>query len=400
MDNESLIFVARRPPFPLNNGGRIRTFHLLKGLSSAFRTTLITFEHHADSGEGSWLGEELRERLPGVRVGTVPGLGPLSRKAIFRSLWARRSWGHGRYPTAPLRDVVTAAVHEERARIVHFDDPAVALAGPLAGVVNVLSTHNVEYQITRSLGDASKGGRRLLAAVDWRKMAREERRVWRSMSVVLAVSELDAQVIQEQGVARVLVCPNGTEPVETLAPPRRDAGEPLRLMFLGSGDYRPNQFGLNWFLREALPMVREQVPTEFMVVGTPPHERVDGDGIEYVGTVPSVREWYERCHALVVPLFQGGGTRLKVIEAMAQGRPVVSTGIGAEGLPVRGGEHYLRAEDAEQFARTLVALARQLEEGAPELDRRLAAAQAAVQPLFWPQITSQLVDTYRSMLAK
>jgi glycosyltransferase involved in cell wall biosynthesis len=266
------------------------------------------------------------------------------------------------------------------------------------GRVNVLSTQNVEYQLARNLAKAYGGRRRLFTALDWRKMAREESRTWRAMSLVLAVSEVDAQVMRDAGAREVIVCPNGTDAVAPLPPPRRRPGEPLRVMFLGSGHYRPNDLGLRWFVEEVLPVVREQVEVEFLVVGDPPPNRPEADGVRYVGRVATVTPWYEQCHAVVVPLLQSGGTRLKIIEAIAHGRPVVSTGVGAEGLPLTAGVHYLRADDPEAFARALAHLASQAESDGQGTRALLDAARTAIAELLWPNIVDKLTVTYRSLL--
>jgi glycosyltransferase involved in cell wall biosynthesis len=182
-----------------------------------------------------------------------------------------------------------------------------------------------------------------------------------------------------------------------LPAPRRTTTEPLRLLFVGRGDYQPNARGLRWFIEEVHPRLRNAGPTVLEVVGEPPRRRAEARGVEYVGKVRDLRPYYERAHAAIVPLFEGSGTRLKVIEAMAWGRPVVSTALGAEGLPVRAGEHFLTAETAPQFADELRTIGRWCDESDPALNRLLERARRAIEHLFWPEIAARLAETYEAV---
>jgi glycosyltransferase involved in cell wall biosynthesis len=110
--------------------------------------------------------------------------------------------------------------------------------------------------------------------------------------------------------------------------------------------------------------------------------------------VPELEPWYEQAHVVVVPLFEGAGTRLKVLEAAAYGRPMVSTAFGPEGLPLAAGEHYLEADDPGAFADAIVRVATLAEARSPELSGLLERARRAAEPLFWSAITHRLVETY------
>jgi len=172
------------------------------------------------------------------------------------------------------------------------------------------------------------------------------------------------------------------------------------VLFVGSGAFQPYERGLAWFVTEVLPRVRGAVPVQFDVVGQRPRRPVAAEGVRYVGFVESVTAWYERSHAVVVPVFQGSGTRLKMVEAMAYGRPVVSTRLGAEGLPIRADEHYLEADEPDDFARALIAVARRCESDEDSFGQWLRGAREAIAPLFWPNIVARLVDLYREEIER
>lgn len=396
---QRLVFATRRAPYPLDNGARIRANRLLSGLSRAFDTSLITFEHHSESPDGHCAREQLAALFPGVEVVTVPGLGPGKRGPQLRSLLSSRSFEVGRYRLPVFAQALHRLVERRGPSLIHFDDLGVGQFAPVGTAANVLSTHNVDYRITREGARASSGPRRLYAEAEWRKLHREELRMWRRVPLCLAVSELDAETMRRGGALRVELCPNGTDPVDLLALAPRAADEPLRLLFVGSGAFAPYERGLAWLVREVLPRLRETMPVAFDIVGQPPRRPLQAPGVEYVGRVPSVFSWYERAHVVVVPVFEGSGTRLKIIEAMAYGRPVVSTRLGAEGLPIQRGRHYLEADDPGDFARALVEVAGWYEAPADRLERRLREARAAIEPLFWPNITNRLVDLYRREIA-
>ena len=253
-----LLFAARRPPFPLVTGARIRTHRLLTALAQSFDTTFVTFEHDARSADGHVPADELRQRLPGIETVMVPGCGPGKRLRQLASVAHRDSWEYGRYNRDAMRQKLEQLAEVVQPDLVHFDDLGVAQFGPLRnehGTVNVYSAHNVEYRILAATVENAHALRRQFARVERRKVETLERRVWRTMNCCLACSEHDAAEMRAGG-ATVIVCPNGADPVTPLAAPIRGQAQPLRLLFVGAVDYRPNQLGLEWFIAEVLPRLR------------------------------------------------------------------------------------------------------------------------------------------------
>lgn len=327
---------------------------------------------------------------------TVPGRGPGKRLGQAQSVLSTRSWSWGRYRLPAFGEALAATVARRQPAILHLDDPGVGQFGPLQGPLNVYAPHNVEHHLVERTAASASGVRRAFARLEADKLRREELRLLRELDVSVAVSELDARAMREAGARSVRVCPNGTDEVVRLPPPRRRPDEPLRLLFVGSANYLPYEKGIAWLVREVLPRVRQAVPVTLDVVGVPPRRPVEAEGVAYVGRVPSVSEWYERSHAVVVPMFEGGGTRLKVVEAMAHGRPVVSTPVGAEGLPVAAGTHYLEAADAGGFVASLQTLATWSVDEPGPMQHLLDEARAAITPLFWPRIVADLAAFYRA----
>jgi glycosyltransferase involved in cell wall biosynthesis len=389
-----ILLLTRRAPYPLDNGARVRTARLVAGLAAAFQTTLLTYAHHRRSADGAVSRAELEAALPGVEIVTVPGLGGGERLAQAASLAGSHSWEFGRYRRDPLGARLRQLVAERRPAIVHFDDLSVASFAPVLGPLNVFAPHDIEHCILAGNARAAGGVRRAFATLQSRKTEREERRVWQEVDLVLAVSQREAVVMRRRGARDVELCPNGTDRVAQLAAPRRGSGDPLRLLFVGSGSYHPNEVGLAWFIKQVYAPVTDVRPMTLDVVGQPPRRPAQAPGVVYHGLVPSVLPYYQRAHGVVVPVLQGSGTRLKIVEAMALGRPVISTPFGAEGLPIAPGEHYLAAEDAPSFIDELLRLADLLERP-QDLEAMLERARLAVEPLFWETIVQDLVELYR-----
>ncbi len=389
-----LVFAVRQPPYPPTHGAAIRAHRLLTGLAQAFPVTMVTYEHEP-SAEGQPSLAEIRRNLPGIEIVTVPGLGSEKRRAQAFSILSSRSWQWGRYARLEYGQALEQTVDALQAPIVHFDDLGVVHFARNTRSFNVFAPHNVEHRIIREAAQAAPGLRRAFATVEWHKVEREELRAWRGVPLCLAVSPVDAGAMHAGGAQRVELCPNGADPVTHLPLPSRNEDAPLRLLFVGTASYQPYERGLAWFVSEVLPSLQSVVPVEFDVVGAPPLRPSSAPGVIYHGTVADLREWYERAHAVVVPVFEGSGTRLKVLEAMAYGRPVVSTRLGAEGLPVRAGDHYIESERSADFVQALTGIAASCVGQDPRLFHMIEQAREAITPLLWPNIVANLVTLYR-----
>jgi glycosyltransferase involved in cell wall biosynthesis len=223
--------------------------------------------------------------------------------------------------------------------------------------------HNVESVIWQRYHEtASNPLARWYIKEQWRKFVNFERWAVRDADLTVAVSALDAQrFARDFGASAVDVVDNGvdTEYFHPQPVPR----DPRQLLFLGSLDWRPNLDGVALLLDRIFPAVRAAEPgARLVLVGRNPSEalcrRAAAAGVEVCGNVPDVRPYLARCGAMVVPLRIGGGSRLKILEALAMGAPVVSTRIGAEGLTLEAGKHLRVVEEIDDVAAALVATIR------------------------------------------
>lgn len=387
--------------WPANTGGRLRSLHLLSELSRRHRLSLLTTHAPGEDPQG------LRRRLPHCeRIVSLP--------------YAVPKWTSPRFPWVLLRSWLSPlpvdlwkcrvpALRREAARLMATQNIDLCIADFLVAMPNapapspaplVYFSHNVEYMIWRRLRDNERRGwRRALLELEWRKMRRAEAEACRRARLTLAVSPQDQAMLQDLAPrAAIRAIPTGVD-VEYFAP-RDEPVDENELAYVGSMDWQPNEDGVLHFIDAILPIIRRARPRATLtVVGRNPSERLrraaDAAGVRVTGTVEDVRPYLAAAAAMVVPLRVGGGTRLKIFEGLAMGKAVVSTAIGAEGLPLEDGVHFLRADRPEDFA---AAALRLLDDGA--LRRRLGeAGRRLVEERYgWGRVALQFEDLLEGAL--
>ncbi|HVE68746.1 MAG TPA: glycosyltransferase family 4 protein [Solirubrobacteraceae bacterium] len=401
-----VLFVAAHPPLPLDNGGRLRTFHLLDELSQRAEVVLATLEREPgdDAGPGA---DELAEAIPLalprlLDVAVVPA--PASRKRL-RQLGTLA--GGGSYTMAMQRSEelvarVRSAMRSFEPDLVHCDSLFCAHVRPSRPATSapwVLSLHNDEALLKeRMAATAGEWLRRALYRREAAALGAVQSRALTEFDHVVAVSDAERarfEAARPGPAADLVTVPNGVEPLpEPEGPPRGPRpGAPLRLLFVGSLNYEPNAQGLEWFAQSVAPRVRERLDVEIQVVG-PGRRGPELPGVSYLGRVDDVGVAYARAHAAVVPLRAGAGSRLKVVEALARGVPLVSTSIGVEGYDLADGRHALIADDPETLAERFALLDASLRG-----DRHLAGALVAAgyefaSAHFWPRIGEKMAAAY------
>jgi glycosyltransferase involved in cell wall biosynthesis len=264
------------------------------------------------------------------------------------------------------------ALRDEVDRMLRSDGIDLCIADFLYAAYNVpeksavpivLFEHNVEHMIWKRLAENERRPwRRALLEVEWRKVRRSEREACNRARAVLAVSAPDAaRLVENAERADVRSVPTGVDTAYFSANGTPEAE--AQLVFSGAMDWYPNEDAMLFFIADVLPLIRREIPNvKLTVVGRTPSARLrsagEESGVRITGTVDDVRPFIDEGSVYVVPLRIGGGTRLKIFEAMSMGKAVVSTGIGAEGLPLVDGNHYLRADDPGELSRAVVSLLR------------------------------------------
>ena len=334
-------------PFPLTSGKRIRTFNLLSRVAERHRITMLC---HRNPDRDEQLAAEEAFKSLGIDAVTVDRAIPSKSGAGFYARLAGNLLSPLPYSVATHASPALA----EAAR--HFAaDNAVdlwhcewtpyaevlrtALASSLSGTPWTVMAHNVESLIWQRYAETEPNPvKRWYIRKQWQKFERFEQWAYTSATAPIAVSSEDAKLMRDRfGVTRPQVVENGVD-IGYFKPQRDVDRDPARLLFLGSLDWRPNLDAASQLLDDIFPKVRQRAPNATLAfVGRRPPEwlktrAANTPGVKVFADVPDVRPFLATCGMLVVPLRIGGGSRLKILEALATGTPVVSTRIGAEGL--------------------------------------------------------------------
>jgi len=355
-----VLVIDEEVPWPANTGKRIRTLNLLTALADHFAIDVLT---HANETPREAVDEMTRR---GMTVHLAPG-GVAAKKGLLfpirvaTSVARRLPYSVHAHDRRPFRQALQRLLRQHRYQLVHCEWTPYALYARGLDVPVCIAAHNLEWIIWRRLSDAeSRAPLKALFRVQAALMERFEKRVFEEFGSATAVSEPDAELIRRMGCRQVVVVPNGVD-VDAYDPRPEQTPEPRTLVFAGSLDWRPNQDAIRWFIDAVHPVLSARTAYRFWIVGRTPPDWLTRDGavppeITVVGEVDDVRPWIARAAVSVVPLRVGGGSRLKILEALAMGRAVVSTTVGAEGLDLEPGAELLLADAADAFAAAIADL--------------------------------------------
>jgi glycosyltransferase involved in cell wall biosynthesis len=398
-----ILWVKADKLLPVQNGGNIRTYHVLRHLSARHELTFYSYYGGVPDLEYE---HELQRQLPGAvtlctgkreLTGVVRGLDYVAH------LNTHAPYAVSRFAYAPVQKQIQSWFREGRfdVAVCDFLDAAVNFPGCL-NIPSVLFQHNVESEIWRRHADtADNPAKKMIYGMEFRKMLSYERAAVCKFQHVIAVSENDrALMARWVDGDRITVVPTGVDLAQYRpAATQSNTATPL-ITFVGAMDWEPNVDGVEYFCSEVWPTIKAEVPhARFRIVGRNPDRRVQkwaSDSIEVTGRVPSVVEHLHESAVVIVPLRIGGGTRLKIYEAMATAKAVVSTTIGAEGLDVHHGRDIMLADDPRSFAQAVIIL---LRDGALRQRYEQAAAETAAR-YDWPAIGEHFSEVLQSVAEK
>ena len=409
----ALLVLTSQLPYPPHQGATIRSYNLIRQLARNAHIDLLSFVNNREELAGAGPLRELCRRLD---VEPTP-----RRSLVQRALTTLFS----PQPDMALR-VAAPAFHAKLDSYLHGGNYDAILCisiemGPYlehaaswrqtlpAGATRprlIFDDLNAEYLLQqrafetdrRQLNHPRRWAGAFYSLIQWQKLRRFEARLCRLADDVVAVSEADALALQRiaPGV-RVTVVPNGVD-LERYqsAPATFDCCASPSLIFTGTMDFRPNVDAVIWFADEVLPLIRREAPeVTFVVVGRDPHPSVcalqDRAGIVVTGAVPDDLPYFRDATVYVVPLRVGGGTRLKVLAAMAMEKGIVSTSLGCEGLGVEHGREVLIADTPADFAVQTLAL---LKDPARRESLGRAARQFVAARYGWPALAPRLERLY------
>ncbi len=412
-----ILFITPQLPFPPDKGATIRTFALIKGMAQrGHEIHLLSFIRSED--DLAWL-PQMRPYVANADCVLAPERSARTRlRRLLTSSLPDMAW---RLPSEEFSALLTQVLRRENFDIVQVESMEVAQYALQATTERASGSRrplvffdnlNAEYVLQRRAYEIDRRRlktwpKALYSWLQWRRLRSYETRVCTRVDGVLAVSEADAHAIQELDESiRVSVVPNGVDCTffSTAAKPAEYPEETkikhlASIVFTGTMNFRPNVDAVLWFCEEILPLIKKEAyHVHFYIVGQWPTAAVRalaGPAVSVTGYVSDIRPYIMNSAVYVVPMRMGSGTKLKVMEAMAMGIPVVSTSLGAEGIDVVAGEHLHLADTPADFAHAVVTLLND----SRERQRLASNARRLVEEKYdWTTIVPSLEAIYTKAL--
>ena len=397
-----ILWVKALKLLPVDTGSKIRSFYILRALAERHDVTVLTY--YDGRPDASYLSEmkklfdtpvTLSVRLRGATRATRPF-------GFLATLLRSEPYQVTKFESPPVRDWLSSGLTPQRFDVAVCDFLAPSLNFPKVSLVpTVLFQHNVESVLwARKALTTQRILNRCAFGFEARRLATFEAVTVRAFDHVIAVSAAD----------RLAMLPMATPDHFTVVPTGVDVrqyqslvglgGFGKEVVFIGSMDWEPNIDGILWFCRDVWPIIVETHPdARLTIVGRNPPQSVvvlRSEAIEVTGRVDEVTPYLERASVVIVPLLAGGGTRLKIYEAMAAGRAVVSTTVGAEGLDVQQDRDILLADEQTSFAASVSRLLSHVEERA-----RIGRAAAVTAGRFdWSEVTHDFERALRTAISQ
>lgn len=352
-----LLVIATSVPYPPVWGYAQRCFQLARQLARRHRVTMVCYSLADQASDVADLAEYVHE-VVAVLQRPTPGWG--RRLGQLRSICSSDPFHSRGTQTSAMQTTVDQLVTSGCVDAVIIESSQMGWLSVAANVPVYVDEHNIESELLERMARSERSSlRRVFYQLEYRRYRRFEGMVWDRSAGCSATSQRDASMISSRRPEiPVAVVPNGVD-IEHFSS-ESDEPLPCRLVFTGLLDYRPNYDGIHWFLDEVYPLIQRKHPSvELQIVGHGSPEVLRAlrrPGVQVTGRVPDLRVHLDQAAVAVVPLRIGGGTRLKVVEAMSMGRAIVSTTLGAEGIDVVHDTHILLADEATDFAEAVVAL--------------------------------------------
>ena len=361
MKRASILAVTSELPWPLNSGGHLRSYHLLRTFAARFDVRLVV-----PTAGGEEAGRAALERA-GIRVHAVavPPRRPVAEalKIASAALRGEPYVMYARHRRRSIRRALRDEVRRQAPDVLYLDHlDSLVYADTAPGARTVIDLHNVySHLLSRTATETPQVGRRMYLGRESLLLARKERAAARAAHTLITVSDADARYFESLHASCVVVAPNGVD-CDAYEHLTHDETAPPTILYVGSLEWPPNVSAARFLALEVLPAVRARIPgARLSIVGKNPTPEVlalagADRGVEVAGSVPDVAPYFRSADVLAVPLESGGGTRLKILEAFSAGVPVVSTPVGCEGIAASDPEHLFvaaRHEFVEAIARVL-----------------------------------------------
>lgn len=395
-----VLFISTRSPWPLNGGHPLRTFHLLRETARRHRVSFLTFVQHEEEWEGLRVLEEFCDSVTAMAVPSDKSRVALAA-ALARNTTSSLPFVAQKYDSQEMRAAIARVCERAPVDLLHLDMLPLSVYSRAAGnAPTVLVDHNVEYILLERRVKTERGLARAFWSAQAARLKRFEASAIRSATRTIAVSEVDAAILRGLAAgAEVRVVPNGVD--GEFFQPGDEPEDANALVFVGAMTHYPNVDSVKHFVEDIWPLIRAARPgATITIVGAHPPAAVSdlhgSNGVIVAGQVPDIRPYVKKAAVYVVPLRVGGGTRLKILDAMAMGKAIVSTPVGCEGLEIVDGENIAVAAHPEDFARRALAL---MEDATARAAMGRAARQTAVCRYGWDRLGDLQEAVYQEALA-
>ena len=387
--------------FPPMNGGMVRCSNLINQLAKHSQLTVLAFQKKDDL-------HKVADEFPNIKGATILNAREYQQKKDLFSLlparlstalryryWNRSLKGPANEHFLALYPLLTEVLKSESFDYVILEDMSILNLGnvvkryqPKATVI--YDAYNVNSILARASLSAG-----LIDNREYELVELTERNLTRFVDAVFTCSGYDLTILREMNNGKLegMVVPNGVGvyPLPASMAVQEDA--PLNILFCGSLEYAPNVEGLSWFYKQVWHLIREKVPqAKLNIVGSGTPDAIllplkEDSSVVFVGRVPSVAPYYQQAAISIVPLLSGSGTRLKVLEAMSKGTPIVSTAIGSDGINYKAGSDLMIADEPALFAQYVVELMQQKEK---RLSIQQSARRLVIEQYDWNKIGKDL----------
>lgn len=350
----NILYVSAILPYPLHSGGQIRMYNLLKRLGRKHAITLVSFIRSDEE-------REFAKKLTFCRdIHLVYRGRAWQARYVLPALLGKRSFLLSTYDNIHMKQKIASLLTRRSYDLIHAEPFYVWPSIPKTQLPIVVSEHNIEYDVYSSYTEKAPWWLRSVYRRDVARMRSEEQSIWKQAHAVTAVSEKDAADITARIKKRVAVVANGVDPKQFSyrAPAKKAA--PV-VLFVGNFRWIPNKEAVLRLVRGIWPQLSRLFPTARLTVAGAHMDASLEHKIRQIGgaahaSVEDIVPIYMNADVLAVPLSIAGGTKYKILEAMATGLPVVSTRAGVYGLNVSSGVHYIQAQNDTDFAREIVTL--------------------------------------------
>jgi len=394
-----ILFLTNRCPLPVIDGQSRRTYNIVKGLSKNHEVYLLSLSENYPAKNRRDI-QELKELCEGVEVVSGPSK-KLSLPMIIRlicSLFSLEPYTVWRHYSREFKKRVVENLREHRFDLIHCDILPIAytIRGRKA-IPCVLTDHDISYLKTLRMAKNDRNPlMKVFLYLEALKLKRLESNIFRQVDLGITVSEYDKRHLSNlcpRGKFEVIE--NGVNPEEFT--PKAESIEKMSLLWIGGFDHYPNKEAIHYFLDDIYPMVKKEISNiKLNLIGNCMSEKLlnysgRDPSIKILGFVEDPRGYLSSAGIFISPILSGSGTRLKLLEAMAMKKAIVTTSIGCEGIEGEDGLHYLIADTAKKFGENIVKITRN-----PELRESLGqnARELVLRRYDWKKINSKMDEVY------